>query len=80
MDYLREQFSKIRHNLSEMVPFGGKQARGLPKLGGDYDFAESYAGLSMHLRMKGMLHAISAKEDVGQFAVLFLMPEISAIA
>jgi len=58
MDYCGEQFSKMTDaNLSEMVPFfGGKQ---ITRMGAALavitDFADHYAGLSMHLRMNGLL-------------------------
>jgi hypothetical protein len=58
MDYCGEQFSKMTDsNLSEMVPFfGGKQ---ITRMGAALavitDFADHYAGLSIHLRMNGLL-------------------------
>ena len=65
MDYCGEQFSKMTDaNLSEMVPFfGGKQ---ITRLGAALavitDFADHYAGLSMHLRMNGLLPPTAQKK------------------
>ena len=58
MDYCGEQFSKMTDsNLAEMVPFfGGKQ---ITRMGAALavitDFADHYAGLSIHLRLNGLL-------------------------
>ena len=58
MDYCGEQFSKMTDaNLADMVPFfGGKQ---ITRIGAALavitDFADHYAGLSIHLRMNGLL-------------------------
>ena len=65
MDYCGEQFSKITDaNLSEMVPFfGGKQVTRLTAaLAVIIDFADHYAGLSMHLRMNGLLPPTAQKK------------------
>ena len=65
MDYCGEQFSKMTDaNLSEMVPFfGGKQ---ITRLGAALavltDFADHYAGLSLHLRMNGLLPPTAQKK------------------
>jgi hypothetical protein len=65
MDYCGEQFSKMTDaNLSEMVPFfGGKQ---ITRLGAALavitDFADHYAGLSIHLRMNGLLPPTAQKK------------------
>jgi hypothetical protein len=65
MDYCGEQFSKMTDaNLSEMVPFfGGKQ---ITRMGAALavlmDFADHYAGLSMHLRMNGLLPPTAQKK------------------
>jgi hypothetical protein len=65
MDYCGEQFSKLTDaNLSEMVPFfGGKQ---ITRLGAAnaviIDFADHYAGLSIHLRMNGLLPPTAQKK------------------
>src|SRR5260221_1905534 len=65
MDYCGEQFSKMTDaNLSEMVPFfGGKK---ITRLGAALavitDFADHYAGLSMHLRMNGLLPPTAQKK------------------
>ena len=65
MDYCGEQFSKMTDaNLAEMVPFfGGKQ---ITRLGAALavitDFADHYAGLSMHLRMNGLLPPTAQKK------------------
>src|SRR5215472_12434393 len=58
MDYCSQAFSKITDaNLGEMVPFfGGKQ---IARLGVaeavSYDLVDHYAGLSIYLRMNGLL-------------------------
>ena len=65
MDYCGEQFSKITDaNLPEMVPFfGGKQVTRLTAaLAVIIDFADHYAGLSMHLRMNGLLPPTAQKK------------------
>jgi len=65
MDYCSEQFSKITDaNLSEMVPFfGGKQITRLgAALAVVIDFADHYAGLSMHLRINGLLPPTAQKK------------------
>jgi hypothetical protein len=65
MDYCGEQFSKITDaNLSDMVPFfGGKQVTRLTAaLAVIIDFADHYAGLSMHLRMNGLLPPTAQKK------------------
>jgi hypothetical protein len=65
MDYCGEQFSKLTDaNLSEMVPFfGGKQ---ITRLGAAnaviIDFADHYAGLSIHLRLNGLLPPTAQKK------------------
>jgi hypothetical protein len=65
MDYCGEQFSKMTDaNLSDMVPFfGGKQ---ITRLGAALavltDFADHYAGLSMHLRLNGLLPPTAQKK------------------
>jgi hypothetical protein len=65
MDYCSEQFSKMTDaNLAEMVPFfGGKQ---ITRLGAALavitDFADHYAGLSIHLRMNGLLPPTAQKK------------------
>jgi len=65
MDYCGEQFSKMTDaNLSEMIPFfGGKQ---ITRLGAALavitDFADHYAGLSIHLRMNGLLPPTAQKK------------------
>ncbi len=65
MDYCGEQFSKMTDaNLSEMVPFfGGKK---ITRLGAALavitDFADHYAGLSIHLRMNGLLPPTAQKK------------------
>ena len=65
MDYCGEQFSKMTDaNMAEMVPFfGGKQ---ITRLGAALavitDFADHYAGLSMHLRMNGLLPPTAQKK------------------
>jgi len=66
MDYCGEQFSKMTDaNLSEMVPFfGGKQ---ITRMGAALavitDFADHYAGLSIHLRMNGLLPPTAQKKN-----------------
>ena len=65
IDYCGEQFSKMTDaNLSEMVPFfGGKQVTRLTAaLAVVTDFADHYAGLSMHLRMNGLLPPTAQKK------------------
>jgi DinB superfamily len=65
MDYCGQQFSKMTDaNLSEMVPFfGGKQITRLgAALAVVIDFADHYAGLSMHLRMNGLLPPTAQKK------------------
>ena len=65
MDYCGEQFSKMNDsNLAEMVPFfGGKQ---ITRLGAAVavltDFADHYAGLSIHLRLNGLLPPTAQKK------------------
>jgi hypothetical protein len=65
MDYCGEQFSKMKDgNLAEMVPFfGGKK---ITRLGAAVavltDFADHYAGLSIHLRMNGLLPPTAQKK------------------
>jgi hypothetical protein len=65
MDYCGEQFSKMTDtNLAEMVPFfGGKQ---ITRMGAALavitDFADHYAGLSMHLRLNGLLPPTAQKK------------------
>jgi hypothetical protein len=65
MDYCGQQFSKMTDaNLAEMVPFfGGRQ---ITRLGAALavitDFADHYAGLSMHLRMNGLLPPTAQKK------------------
>jgi hypothetical protein len=65
MDYCGEQFSKMTDaNLAEMVPFfGGRQ---ITRLGAALavitDFADHYAGLSIHLRMNGLLPPTAQKK------------------
>jgi hypothetical protein len=65
MDYCGQQFSKMTDaNLAEMVPFfGGKQ---ITRLGAALavitDFADHYAGLSIHLRMNGLLPPTAQKK------------------
>ena len=65
MDYCGQQFSKITDaNLAEMVPFfGGRQ---ITRLGAALavitDFADHYAGLSIHLRMNGLLPPTAQKK------------------
>ena len=65
MDYCGEQFSKMTDaNLSEMVPFfGGRQ---ITRMGAALavvtDFADHYAGLSIHLRMNGLLPPTAQKK------------------
>ena len=65
MDYCGEQFSKMTDaNLAEMVPFfGGRQ---ITRLGAGLavitDFADHYAGLSIHLRMNGLLPPTAQKK------------------
>ena len=66
MDYCGEQFAKLTDaNLSEMVPFfGGKQVpRNTAALAVVIDFADHYAGLSMHLRMNGLLPPTAQKKS-----------------
>ncbi len=65
MDYCGEQFSKLTDaNLSEMVPFFGGQK--ITRLGAAnaviIDFADHYAGLSIHLRMNGLLPPTAQKK------------------
>ena len=65
MDYCGQQFSKITDaNLAEMVPFfGGRQITRLgAALAVIIDFADHYAGLSMHLRMNGLLPPTAQKK------------------
>ena len=65
VDYCGEQFSKMTDaNLSEMVPFfGGKQITRLgAALAVVIDFADHYAGLSMHLRINGLLPPTAQKK------------------
>ena len=65
MDYCGAQFSKMTDaNLSEMVPFfGGKQITRLgAALAVVIDFADHYAGLSMHLRLNGLLPPTAQKK------------------
>src|ERR1700688_105845 len=65
MDYCGEQFSKMTDaNLSETVPFfGGKQITPLGAvLAVITDFADHYAGLSIHLRMNGLLPPTAQKK------------------
>jgi hypothetical protein len=65
MDYCGAQFSKMTDaNLSEMVPFfGGKQITRLgAALAVIIDFADHYAGLSMHLRINGLLPPTAQKK------------------
>ena len=65
MDYCGQQFSKMTDaNLSEMVPFfGGKQITRLgAALAVVIDFADHYAGLSMHLRLNGLLPPTAQKK------------------
>jgi hypothetical protein len=65
MDYCGEQFSKMNDaNLAEMVPFfGGKQVTRLTAaLAVITDFADHYAGLSIHLRMNGLLPPTAQKK------------------
>jgi hypothetical protein len=65
MDYCGEQFSKMTDaNLAEMVPFfGGKQVTRLTAaLAVVTDFADHYAGLSMHLRLNGLLPPTAQKK------------------
>lgn len=65
MDYCGEQFSKMNDgNLAEMVPFfGGKQVtRMYAALAVLTDFADHYAGLSIHLRMNGLLPPTAQKK------------------
>jgi hypothetical protein len=65
MDYCGEQFSKMTDaNLSEMVPFfGGKQITRMgAALAVIIDFADHYAGLSMHLRLNGLLPPTAQKK------------------
>jgi hypothetical protein len=65
VDYCGEQFAKLTDaNLSEMVPFfGGKQITRLgAALAVTHDFADHYAGLSMHLRMNGLLPPTAQKK------------------
>jgi hypothetical protein len=65
VDYCGEQFSKMTDaNLSEMVPFfGGKQITRLgAALAVEIDYADHYAGLSMHLRMNGLLPPTAQKK------------------
>jgi hypothetical protein len=65
MDYCGEQFSKMTDaNLTEMVPFfGGKQ---ITRMGAALavvtDFADHYAGMSIHLRMNGLLPPTAQKK------------------
>lgn len=65
MDYCGQQFSKMTDaNLAEMVPFfGGRQ---ITRMGAALavvtDFADHYAGLSMHLRMNGLLPPTAQKK------------------
>lgn len=65
MDYCGEQFSMLTDaNLSGMVPFfGGKQVTRLgAALAVITDFADHYAGLSMHLRLNGLLPPTAQKK------------------
>ena len=65
MDYCGEQFSKMNDgNLAEMVPFfGGRQVtRMYAALAVLTDFADHYAGLSIHLRMNGLLPPTAQKK------------------
>jgi len=65
VDYCGEQFSKLTDaNLSEMVPFfGGKKITRLGvALAVLTDFADHYAGLSIHLRMNGLLPPTAQKK------------------
>ena len=65
MDYCGEQFSKMNDgNLAAMVPFfGGKQVtRMYAALAVLTDFADHYAGLSIHLRMNGLLPPTAQKK------------------
>jgi len=65
MEYCGEQFSKMTDaNLTEMVPFfGGKQVtRMTAALAVITDFADHYAGLSIHLRMNGLLPPTAQKK------------------
>ncbi len=65
VDYCGEQFSKMTDaNLSEMIPFfGGKQITRLgAALAVTHDFADHYAGLSIHLRMNGLLPPTAQKK------------------
>jgi DinB family protein len=65
MDYCGEQFSKMTDaNLAEMVPFfGGRQ---ITRLGAALvvtnDLVDHYAGLSMHLRINGLLPPTAQKK------------------
>lgn len=67
MDYCGEQFSKMTDaNLAEMVPFfGGRQ---ITRIGAALavltDFADHYAGLSIHLRMNGLLPPTAQKKPM----------------
>src|ERR1700692_2751703 len=65
MDYCGQQFAKITDaNLAEMVPFfGGRQITRLgAALAVIIDFADHYAGLSIHLRMNGLLPPTAQKK------------------
>jgi DinB superfamily len=65
MDYCSQAFSKITDsNLAEMVPFfGGRQ---ITRLGVaeavSYDLVDHYAGLSIYLRMNGLLPPTANKK------------------
>jgi DinB superfamily len=65
VDYCGQQFSKMNDaNLAEMVPFfGGKQITRLgAALAVIIDFADHYAGLSMHLRLNSLLPPTAQKK------------------
>jgi hypothetical protein len=65
VDYCAEQFAKITDaNLAEMVPFfGGRQVTRLGAANAVIiDFADHYAGLSIHLRMNGLLPPTAQKK------------------
>jgi uncharacterized damage-inducible protein DinB len=65
MDYCSEAFSKITDsNLAEMVPwFGGRQITRLGVADAvSYDLVDHYAGLSIYLRMNGVLPPTATKK------------------
>jgi hypothetical protein len=65
MDYCSQAFSKISDaSLAEMVPwFGGRQSTRLGVAEAvSYDLVDHYAGLSLYLRMNGLLPPTATKK------------------